>query len=61
METTFVFNDGIDLPAFAAYPLIAEARGRQRIRDYYRQHASIAADAGTGFILESVGWRANRD
>ncbi|MEE4238550.1 MAG: homocysteine S-methyltransferase family protein, partial [Anderseniella sp.] len=61
METTFVFTDGIDLPAFAAYPLIAEARGRQRIRDYYRQHARIAADAGTGFILESVGWRANRD
>lgn len=61
METTFVFHDGIDLPAFAAYPLIAEAKGRQRIRDYYRQHARIAANAGTGFILESVGWRANRD
>ncbi len=61
METTLVFHDGIDLPAFAAYPLLAEARGRQRIRDYYRQYAAIAASAGSGFILESVGWRANRD
>jgi len=61
METTLVFHDGIDLPAFAAYPLLAEARGRQRIRDYYRQYAAIAASAGSGFILESIGWRANRD
>ena len=61
LETTLVFLDGIDLPCFASYPLIAEQSGRKRLRDYYRQYAGIALKAGSGFILESVGWRANAD
>ena len=61
LETTLVFLDGIDLPCFAAYPLIAEISGRKRLRDYYRQYAGIALKAGSGFILESIGWRANAD
>lgn len=61
LETTLVFLDGIDLPCFASYPLIAEQSGRKRLRDYYRQYAIIALKAGSGFILESVGWRANAD
>ncbi len=61
LETTLVFLDGIDLPCFASYPLIAEISGRKRLRDYYRQYAGIALKAGSGFILESVGWRANAD
>jgi len=61
LETTLVFLDGIDLPCFASYPLIAEQSGRKRLRDYYRQYAGIALKTGSGFILESVGWRANAD
>jgi homocysteine S-methyltransferase len=61
LETTLVFIDGIDLPCFASYPLLAETSGRARLRDYYRQYAGIARNANAGFILESVGWRANAD
>lgn len=61
LETTLVFLDGIDLPCFASYPLIAETSGRTRLRDYYRQYANIAIKANAGFIFESVGWRANPD
>ena len=61
LETTLVFVDGLDLPCFASYPLIAETSGRTRLRDYYRQYANIAIKANAGFILESVGWRANAD
>ena len=38
LETTLVFIDGIDLPCFASYPLLAETSGRARLRDYYRQY-----------------------
>ncbi len=61
LETTLVFHDGIDLPCFAAYPLLSEATGRRRLLEYYRQHAAMALKAETGFILESLGWRANAD
>jgi homocysteine S-methyltransferase len=61
LETTLIFRDGYDLPAFASFPLIDTEAGRERIADYYRTHATIARDSGMGFIVESVGWRANRD
>lgn len=61
LETTLVFNEGMELPAFAAYPLLADQAGRKRLRDYYTAYAGIAARSGAGFILEGIGWRANRD
>jgi len=61
METTFIFHDGIDLPCFAAYTLLATSIGCNRLRDYYRKYAAIAINAKVGFILENVGWRANAD
>ncbi len=35
------------------------AAGRRGLRAYYERFASIAKDAGVGFILESPTWRAN--
>ena len=61
LETTLVFNEGMELPAFAAYPLLSEPAGRKRLREYYAAYAGIAARSGAGFILEGIGWRANRD
>jgi S-methylmethionine-dependent homocysteine/selenocysteine methylase len=61
LETTLVFHEGIDLPCFAAFDLLRTAEGRKTIEDYYRRHARIAVSHGTGFILESVTWRANPD
>lgn len=61
LETTLVFHDGMDLPAFASFPLLETEAGRERLAKYYREYLTHAAEHGLGFILESVTWRANRD
>jgi homocysteine S-methyltransferase len=61
LETTLVFHDQRDLPAFAAFPLLDHAPGRERLADYYRSYLEHAAEHGVGFILESATWRANPD
>ena len=60
LETTLIFHDGIDLPEFAAYPLLATEDGRVTFRGYYRTSLEIARDRGAGFILESMTWRASQ-
>ena len=61
LETTLVFHDGMDLPCFASFPLLETDAGRARLRQYYELHARMALDAGLGFILETVTWRANAE
>lgn len=61
LETTLLFHDGIDLPYFAAFDLLKDEAGFQRLRDYYAQHAQIAIDHRTGMVLEAPTWRANPD
>lgn len=61
LETTLVFHDKMDLPAFAAFPLLDTDAGRQRLADYYREYLNHAAQHGLGFILEAPTWRANPD
>lgn len=61
LETWLVFDHGMDLPAFAAYPLAASADGRARLEEYYRYYADIAASVGAGCVLEAATWRANPD
>jgi homocysteine S-methyltransferase len=61
LETTLVFHEGIDLPCFAAFDLLRTVEGTQRLRDYYERHIDIARESGTGFLLESVTWRASPD
>jgi homocysteine S-methyltransferase len=59
LETTFIFIDGIELPEFAAFPLLETSDGRRRLRHYFERHASIAREASCGFIAEAPTWRAN--
>ncbi|MBX9456214.1 MAG: homocysteine methyltransferase, partial [Rhizobium sp.] len=61
LETTLIFEDGIDLPHFASFPLIDTEEGRQRLEAYYESYARIAVAAGTGFMLDTATWRANPD
>ncbi|KZY30106.1 homocysteine methyltransferase, partial [Roseovarius sp. HI0049] len=35
--------------------------GRRTLRAYFERHLAIAADHGSGFLLESPTWRASRD
>jgi S-methylmethionine-dependent homocysteine/selenocysteine methylase len=61
LETTLVFHEGIDLPAFAAFVLLENEKGCEILRKYYREYAKIAREFKTGFILESMTWRASED
>lgn len=61
LETTLVFHDGIELPHFAAFPLVRSEEGRQRLRAYFRPFLQLAAEHGRGFVLDTPTWRANPD
>lgn len=61
METDLIFHHGVDLPHFAAFPLVETAQGRLLLTDYYDRYAAIAGRAGAGLMLESPTWRANPD
>ena len=59
LETTLIFHEGVDLPEFAAFVLLANADGTDRLLRYYRLYMDIAAEAGAGFIAEAATWRAS--
>jgi S-methylmethionine-dependent homocysteine/selenocysteine methylase len=61
LETTLIFHDGFDLPYFAAVTLLRDEAGRARLDRYFLEHAKVAAQSGTGFIIESATWRASPD
>jgi S-methylmethionine-dependent homocysteine/selenocysteine methylase len=61
LETSLVFLEGLDLPFFAAFPLLAEQEGRERLSRYFRQYLDIAEQRGVGFVLDTPTWRANPD
>jgi homocysteine S-methyltransferase len=61
IETDLIFNHGVDLPEFAAYPLVRTDEGRALLRTYYEGYLRIAEVAGAGLRLESPTWRANPD
>ena len=61
LETELVFHDGIDLPSFAAFPLLDDPHHRARLRRYYDGYLDIARKLGAGFIVETPTWRANPD
>ena len=61
LETDLIFHHGYDLPDFAAFVLLDDKAGTETLRRYYREHATIARDAGVGIVLESPTWRASPD
>ena len=61
IETTLIFQEGLALPDFAAFHLLATPEGEAALRRYFRTYAEIATRFGTGLILESATWRASAD
>ncbi|HCS53930.1 MAG TPA: homocysteine S-methyltransferase [Planctomycetaceae bacterium] len=61
METTLIFQEGIELPHFASITLMQTEQGREVLRDYFRSYLKLAETYQTGFVLESVTWRASAD
>jgi homocysteine S-methyltransferase len=61
LETSLVFLEGVDLPAFAAFPLLTDEEGRRRLRRYFEPYLRLAVARGAGFVLDTATWRANAD
>jgi S-methylmethionine-dependent homocysteine/selenocysteine methylase len=59
IETTLIFHEGLDLPAFAAFDLLKDEEGTKALRRYYEPYATLARDGRLGFVLESPTWRAS--
>jgi S-methylmethionine-dependent homocysteine/selenocysteine methylase len=60
IETVLIFHEGIELPAFAAFDLLKDDEGTERLRRYYLPYVALARERGLGFVLESPTWRASR-
>ena len=61
LETTLIFNHGIDLPHFASFDLLMNEEGRKVLQEYYENYIAISKPKCKGFILEAATWRANPD
>ncbi len=61
IETSLIFNDGLELPDFAAFDLFRRPGGETVLREYFRAYARIAVRFRAGLILESATWRASAD
>ena len=75
LETELVFHDGIDLPSFAAFPLLRNPDTRARLRRYFdgyldiarkhrrglhRRDADVARESGLGFGARVLARAARR-
>jgi S-methylmethionine-dependent homocysteine/selenocysteine methylase len=61
LETDLVYHHGVDLPHFAAFPLVDDDRGRDRLLRYYDDYIDIAKRAGAAVQLDTPTWRASPD
>ena len=48
LETDLIYHHGVDLPDFAAFPLVDDERGRELLLRYYGEYVDIAERAGAG-------------
>jgi homocysteine S-methyltransferase len=61
LETVLLFDEGIDLPCFAVFPLVDSEEGRSALRRYYTPFLELARDRGVPIVLSAPTWRANPD
>ena len=61
LETVLIFDEGFELPCFAAFPLVDSAEGRAALRRYYAPFLELARDREVPLILSAPTWRASDD
>ena len=59
IETTLIFHQGLELPAFAAFDLLKDDAGTRGAAALLRAVLELAREHGLGFVLESPTWRAS--
>jgi S-methylmethionine-dependent homocysteine/selenocysteine methylase len=61
LETVLIFDEGFELPQFAAFPLVDTEGGRAALSRYYRPFLELARDRGVPLVLSAPTWRASSD
>lgn len=61
LETVLLFEEGFELPEFAAFPLVDSDEGRAALRRYYEPFLELARDRGVPLVLSAPTWRASAD
>ena len=59
IETVLIFQEGIELPCFASFPVLESEAGRALLTRYLDRHLEVAKRHGVGMQLDSATWRAN--
>lgn len=60
LETSLIFLSEIDLPLFAAFPLIASDEGVAQLESYFAPYIEIAIANNTGIVLDTPTWRCSK-
>jgi len=61
LETVLVYQHGIELPDFAAFPLLDTEPGRVALAAYYEPYLAIGRRLGVPVVVDTPTWRANLD
>lgn len=61
LETALIFLEGVDLPCFAAFPLLLDTVGRRKLERYFEPFIDTALKHRIGFVLDTPTWRSNTD
>jgi len=61
VETEVMYKWGFELPEFAMFPLLDNAEADEVIRNMYRRYFEVAAEHGTGLLLNGHDYRASPD
>jgi S-methylmethionine-dependent homocysteine/selenocysteine methylase len=61
LETVLVFDEGFELPQFAAFPLVDSDEGSAALQRYYKPFLELARDRGVPLVLSAPTWRASAD
>lgn len=61
LETTAIYRDGIELPAFSSIHLMRSDRGIKYLENYFSEFVELAKKNNVGLILETPTWRASAD
>jgi homocysteine S-methyltransferase len=61
METDMIFHHGVDLPLFAAFPLVDSPGGRSLLTGYWTCHSgNVACQRGPRRAVRLLTWTASR-
>lgn len=61
IETFLIFDEGFELPDFAAFTLLQTKEGVTALSEYYLRFLKLAAAYEMGFVFETPTWRASSD